>query len=997
MTFMRCSNVSRITKNLAGAFGLVLALAFSAAAAISPVQGRFITNKSTSVLEEFSVYKGTITRQFFSLGDMYTSTITVRMGGIKFPDNSFQKTAASTGSVPSAPDQSIQFNNLGSLGGSASLIWDRAAGALTLGGGAGDGSTWITVNAGTALNPVYVKSTGSGANGLIAEASSGEGRVIARSLGGNPVQTTLSSLSSGVSGLCQGMGAGDGCVNARRSGVPSWTKGARLFLLADVVKDGTAGPSLPPQMIIAPTGVAITAAETTIGGVVVSTPLAPLHVGHGLAVPNPTLTKVLIDYPSNAYLTIVSSTTGGGQFYAGVESTYTVVGSTSSADLKINGWGVPRVEVGQNGVNFIQWANGTVQVSSPAAGGGGTPALPFNSVQFNNAGAFGGTGNFNWSGSSLSIIGGGLNVNNDVTNQVSGVFKSSITAANTTEILGLYNTGNAGFSASDSGLTFYMRNSAAADTAMAKITSVGNSFAAGSERGDLFIHVKNAGAFPVTPQLRVGAPGGLNAVTFNAALWPASGSTIDLFDDNNFGGTSGLKFNANADDGTLLWDATNRWFVVNKMFKAPNGLITSTVTATAFNATTTSMTVTGAGGFNATFGVTAATAVFSTNVSAATPLTVTNTGSAQTAPTIQINSNAQFATPIAMNNTHASATTHDIDFQLGGSLVGRIESGLNDIFIGAGSGGLGLNVDINNSTNKVEFRNATSASNIRHLFNTSGNDGEYDWENTNNRFNFLNNVNLPNLTATSFNTTSTSATVTGNFAVTGGTTLSSMTVTSGSIDVPKLKTSNYTLTAADQVIYASSTITAISTMTLPAVVSGQRIQITKVDKSTTPVVVLAASGENIYAIGLTTITLLNYGNSISLIGDSVNKTWYDENAHGPVLAGRLDLTGLTGAVAQTTILIAPTRGWYRVNSHVEITAIGGCTTGGFATNIFWTRGDANNTTNNGTGVASCATVGAMTNFAPVIWVREGSAIAVNTVDTKTGTPTYSLHAYVEAL
>lgn len=45
-------------------------------------------------------------------------------------------------------------------------------------------------------------------------------------------------------------------------------------------------------------------------------------------------------------------------------------------------------------------------VNIPGGGGGGTPALPFNSVQFNNAGAFGGSSNFTWNGTGLVVTNG---------------------------------------------------------------------------------------------------------------------------------------------------------------------------------------------------------------------------------------------------------------------------------------------------------------------------------------------------------------------------------------------------------------------------------------------------------------------------------------------------------------------------------------------------------------------------------------------------------------
>ena len=46
----------------------------------------------------------------------------------------------------------------------------------------------------------------------------------------------------------------------------------------------------------------------------------------------------------------------------------------------------------------------------PTSGGGsgGTPSLPFSSVQFNNAGAFGGSANFTWNGTGVFVGNGAL-------------------------------------------------------------------------------------------------------------------------------------------------------------------------------------------------------------------------------------------------------------------------------------------------------------------------------------------------------------------------------------------------------------------------------------------------------------------------------------------------------------------------------------------------------------------------------------------------------------
>jgi hypothetical protein len=49
---------------------------------------------------------------------------------------------------------------------------------------------------------------------------------------------------------------------------------------------------------------------------------------------------------------------------------------------------------------------GRVTAAANGSGGGGTPALPFTSVQFNNSGAFGGSANLTWNGSTLAATAG---------------------------------------------------------------------------------------------------------------------------------------------------------------------------------------------------------------------------------------------------------------------------------------------------------------------------------------------------------------------------------------------------------------------------------------------------------------------------------------------------------------------------------------------------------------------------------------------------------------
>ena len=58
------------------------------------------------------------------------------------------------------------------------------------------------------------------------------------------------------------------------------------------------------------------------------------------------------------------------------------------------------------GVTAVLTANLLTVTIPGGGGGGGTPALPFNSIQYNNAGAFGGNANFTWNGTGIVVTNG---------------------------------------------------------------------------------------------------------------------------------------------------------------------------------------------------------------------------------------------------------------------------------------------------------------------------------------------------------------------------------------------------------------------------------------------------------------------------------------------------------------------------------------------------------------------------------------------------------------
>jgi len=75
---------------------------------------------------------------------------------------------------------------------------------------------------------------------------------------------------------------------------------------------------------------------------------------------------------------------------------------------------------------------------SAGGGGGGTPALPFNSVQFNNAGAFGGDADLTWNPTtnSLAIVGAANNTPLTIT----GYSLAGANAQSMVDLVGTWNT-----------------------------------------------------------------------------------------------------------------------------------------------------------------------------------------------------------------------------------------------------------------------------------------------------------------------------------------------------------------------------------------------------------------------------------------------------------------------------------------------------------------------------------------------------------------------------
>lgn len=132
------------------------------------------------------------------------------------------------------------------------------------------------------------------------------------------------------------------------------------------------------------------------------------------------------------------------------------------------------------------------------------------------------------------------------------------------------------------------------------------------------------------------------------------------------------------------------------------------------------------------------------------------------------------------------------------------------------------------------------------------------------------------------------------------------------ISTPTAKTSAYTMTSADRVVFASSTLgQQITTVTLPSASAllGQMVSIYKADKSTIPVVIVTPAGGADTIVGLSTIPLFGYGSGQDLISDG-NHTWFPVG--GPLKApetfiGHDELAGSPGALTANTMYFMTVR------------------------------------------------------------------------------------------
>lgn len=246
--------------------------------------------------------------------------------------------------------------------GDSNFAWDPTAGALTLGGGAGDPNGWFTINAGAAVQSILVRGMANNAAGLVV-AGTGNERI---SVGGGTGGLSLEASGAGTSSICLGVSAGDTCISARHIGIPPWTRSARLFLQGDIELDNST-TSPPPQLIVTPTGVVINSGPTPFSGTALSTATAPLHVGWGSrpsAISGSTQ-AVVTDYPGDSYFISIDSTSGTNTFI-GVKGGQSVLGTSSTTWVFPSADGATGQCLKTDGSNNLGWLT---------PGGGGLSSL----------------------------------------------------------------------------------------------------------------------------------------------------------------------------------------------------------------------------------------------------------------------------------------------------------------------------------------------------------------------------------------------------------------------------------------------------------------------------------------------------------------------------------------------------------------------------------------------------------------------------------------------
>lgn len=363
---------------------------------------------------------------------------------------SWRTPSGGTGS-PAAPDTSIQFNNAGAFGGSANLTWDGTNLKLIGGGIQIDGTSNLypmLTNSADTTNEMQIRLADNSdlANLRVNFIHVGGVSGIRMNAAGSGIAAITNNLGSDFQRLCLGgttnlypalkkVGTG---IEARLADDSAYTtlRCASLNLSTDVILERDAADTLALRRSTNAQKLSVYNTYTSSvnyerGVMDFKGSPGVLRIGteqQGLGVANP------IDIITSGTPRISIAALGNIQFNqaytfpTGVGSSGQTFVHNGSATLV---WGLPSVratgcltgsgtvatplQLQLNPTGFLHCTPLGLAYNGPtgASVGGATPGLPFNSIQFNNAGNFGGSSGLTWDGTTVGVT-GNINISGSI-------------------------------------------------------------------------------------------------------------------------------------------------------------------------------------------------------------------------------------------------------------------------------------------------------------------------------------------------------------------------------------------------------------------------------------------------------------------------------------------------------------------------------------------------------------------------------------------------------
>lgn len=335
-------------------------------------------------------------------------------------DKEFSGGGSGTG-TPASPVNSVQFNNAGSFGGSSNFIWDGSTLSVT-----------GNVTAKNVANLVYTIVDGTGvdinpSNGGFQVWTLGSGRVpTANSFAQGQSVTLLLDDGSGYNvdwttiGVNWLGGTAPVLATSGYTVVDLFKIGSTVYGLSTTSgTTGTGTPASPVNSIqynsagafAGSSGLMFDGTNLSVTGVIttknVTTVVHTITDGTGVNI-NPasgslqlwtlgaTRTPSASSFDHGQAVTLMISGAGNTVNWSTINPVWV---DGANPYLPATGFGI--VELWKVGSTIY----GASLASGVASAGGGTPASPVNSVQFNSAGSFGGSSNLLWTGSELSVTG----------------------------------------------------------------------------------------------------------------------------------------------------------------------------------------------------------------------------------------------------------------------------------------------------------------------------------------------------------------------------------------------------------------------------------------------------------------------------------------------------------------------------------------------------------------------------------------------------------------